>query len=585
MKKIIKLLLCITLVVSLSGCGSKKGSEEFSTFTKALPAKILKQSSMDINFLFDKPENYGIKKKVYGLDFTSLSDYKAYVKDMETIVDELGEYDYDALNKDQKITYDLLQSLVDNEDETPIENSYYLTTNYFDVSSGVQANLPLSLWNYEFKNQKSLDSFLAILKESPTYFKKYTDLEATRQKKGYGLSKVYMDDVIKNLHTIATTDQTYILDATFEKIEQATFITDEKKQSYKDEITTYFNDSFLPAFAQAEKDLSSIKIEKKGDGELASYKYGKDYYEQYICDELGFDSIKEYSEYLDSTEKAVSNRVITLLRDYPELLTLMDDMDALQNRMETMNLTSLTNANDVIQSLEQTVNTGKDFPAIQKLEYTMHEIPASMKETTTAVAAYFISAFDDTSGKDENMMFNGTFSQSDYTTLAHESFPGHMYQNNYFKTVKHDILRDILSASAYSEGWATYVEQKSCDYSDDPAMCNFSNINNQLAYLMVLKLDKKIHYDGITREEAYAYMRENLSDELSDEDLSKQYEQLLQNPGVFSKYYGGLYRILDLKDKAVKKWDDKYSDYRFNKAVLDLGALPMDLLGKYLKLS
>lgn len=584
MRKIIKLSLCVCLCLSLLGCGSKQGSKEFAQFTKTLPDKILQTTSMNINFLFDQPENYGIKKDVFGLDYVSLSDYKKYSNDMKVIYEDLENYSYDDLNKDQKITYDLLKTIYNEDDKTPIEDSYYLTTNYFDISSGIQANLPLSLWNYEFKNQTSLDSFIAILKEAPSYFKKYTDLEETRQKKGFGMSQSYIDNVLKSLHTIATTDQGYILTSSYEKIDSLTFLTTEEKETYKNEITTLFHSNFIPAFVQAEHDLSNIKIRKKGDGELASYKHGKEYYERLVCDELGFDSIDDFMKYLSSTEKAVTNRVITLIRTYPELIEIMDDSDQLQERMDNMQLTTLTNAFDVIQSLEKSVHTGKDFPKIQPLDYKMDEIPANMKDTITAVAAYYISAFDDTSGKDEQMMFNGTFKQSDFNIYAHESFPGHMYQNNYFKTVKHDILRDILSASTYSEGWATYVEQTSCKYTDDPAICDFGNINSQMAYLIILELDKKIHYDGISREEAYDFIREKLNSEISDEDLSAQYEQLLQNPGVFSKYYGGLYRILDIKDDAKKKWDDDFSDYRFNKAILDLGALPMDLLEKYMKL-
>lgn len=583
MKKFCKILLTLALCVSMSACGSKKSSSEFSEYTKTLPALIFENNAFDVNFLFDKPEDYGIKKKVYTLDFVSLDDYKKNTEKLEEKLDELDDYDYDELNKDQKITYDLLKAQ-DEDSDLSIEDTYYLTTNYFDTNSGIQAQLPMSLWVYEFKNKKSMDSFLSILNDAPSVFKKYVKLEKTRQDKGYGMSKTYMDTVIKTLHTINTSDQSYILTSANEKIDNIDFLTQKEKDDYKAKITKAFNEKFLPAFVQTEKDLSAIKIKKKGDGELASYKGGKEYYEKLVSRSAGVDTMKEYTAYLKKAKSKIEDRILPLVKNYPELYTMITSGgDEMMNALQNIHYTDLTSSADVIAYLEETISSDKDFPAIDKLDYQMHTFPESMKDTTLAAAAYFLSAFDDTSGKDEQMILNGTFDQSNFTTIAHESFPGHMYQHNYFKTVKHDILRDLLSDSTYSEGWATYIEDKACDYSQDAATCHLNNINTQLTYMYVLELDKKIHYDGISRKEAYQYMKENFGIK-NEEDLKAQYEQLLENPGVFANYYVGYYKLLDLKDAAKKKWGDKYTDYRFNKLILDLGPLPMDLLEKYAKL-
>ena len=48
-----------------------------------------------------------------------------------------------------------------------------------------------------------------------------------------------------------------------------------------------------------------------------------------------------------------------------------------------------------------------------------------------------------------------------YTTLAHEGYPGHLYQSVYFQSLSPDPLRSILGTGGYTEGWATYVEMHS----------------------------------------------------------------------------------------------------------------------------
>lgn len=581
MKRLSKILLCLVLCMTLASCNSKKGSEEFSTFTKTLPAVFFQHQALEINFLFKDPETFGIKKDLYTLDFITLEDYKEYRNKVSDIIDEVDDYDYDALTEDQKITYDLLKAQDDATDMDD-ETAYYLTTNYFDIQSGIQAQLPMTLWNYKLHNQTSLDSFLATLNQAPDLFKQYTDLEITRQEKGFGMSQMIMDDVISSIHTIATTDQSYILTAINERIDNAEFVADDKKQSYKDEIKKAFDEKFIPAFAQAEKDLASIEIKTTGDGALSDYQGGKEYYESIVLDATGLDTMDDYMKLLDSAENDVQGDLFSIMKNNPELLGVLSNSEKLMESLTNLQYTTLTSTKDVISYLEEKISTGETFPAIKKLEYEMNIFPAAMKETSAAAAAYFISAFDDLSGTGESMLLNGEYDQSTFTTLAHESFPGHMYQNYYFKTVEHDILRSILQNTGYSEGWATYVEDQVCDFSDNPGLCHVMSANDRLTYAFVLRLDKKIHYDGVSKEEICKEMMDTFG--LSEEAAQAQYKQLVELPGIFSNYYASLYRILQLQEKAEAAWKDDYSQLRFNKAILDLGPLPLDLLEKYLDL-
>lgn len=48
-----------------------------------------------------------------------------------------------------------------------------------------------------------------------------------------------------------------------------------------------------------------------------------------------------------------------------------------------------------------------------------------------------------------------------YTTLAHEGYPGHLYQTTYFASTNPAPLRSLLNFGGYTEGWATYSEMMS----------------------------------------------------------------------------------------------------------------------------
>lgn len=52
-----------------------------------------------------------------------------------------------------------------------------------------------------------------------------------------------------------------------------------------------------------------------------------------------------------------------------------------------------------------------------------------------------------------------------FTTLAHEGYPGHLYQQSAFSATKPDPLRQTMNFLGYVEGWATYAENMSYEWT------------------------------------------------------------------------------------------------------------------------
>ncbi len=572
MKRIVSLGLSLVLVFTLVGCQSKKSAEEFAQYLEKMPAYLFGNTSMDINFLLDDPEAFGIKVKQYEMPYSTNKEYKEMLKECDAKLEELESFDYKAMNKDQKITYDVLKNYLESVKEAG--DDFYIATNYFDVNGGVQSQLSLNLWMYEFKSQVSLDSFIAILNDMPETLTKYVAFEQERQDKGYGMSKSYMNKVIEDTKKFNASRHDYIIEAANKRIDEADFVQD--KQAYKDKIKVAYETKFLPAFVELEKQLGQVTIKTKdADASLADYKGGKEYYVTLIDGATSIDSIDDYEAFLDDQEKRIMNDLYAFAAENASYMENVSN-ESLQN----IKYTNLTSVKEVLNFQEDKVLNGGYFPKIEPLDYEMLPVPEAMRENFQASAAYFVSPYDAKNTK-ERMVLNGDYSQSDYGTIAHEGFPGHMYQHNFFKTIDHNIVRDILGNGGYSEGWAVYAETKMCEYTEDPVGCEFSTINSNLTYLYILKLDKMIHYDNITREEAYRYLTKNFG--ISDEkDLSTQYEQLLFNPAIFVKYYGAYYLLDELEEKAMDAWGDEFTNLKFNKQVLSYGQVPLDLLEQYM---
>ncbi|NBK98299.1 MAG: hypothetical protein EOM50_09800 [Erysipelotrichia bacterium] len=101
MKKTLSIALTFLLLITMSSCGTQKRSaDEFNDYTKDFTKLFFTGVSFDLNFLFDQPENYGINRDVYTLDFVSLEDYQKQNEKIEEKLEDLDEFDYDDLNKD-----------------------------------------------------------------------------------------------------------------------------------------------------------------------------------------------------------------------------------------------------------------------------------------------------------------------------------------------------------------------------------------------------------------------------------------------------------------------------------------------------
>ncbi len=571
MRKSSVLCVCFTLLFS-GGCTSSEQegekvvseNESFTLFLDDMVVNLLDPSSTDINALFLYPEEIGLESDLYSLSYYTKEEYESSCEDAKEYLEQLHEFDYDALNDEQQIAYavmeDTLEGIVEQSD------MYYLTSNYFDVSSGVPQSLPMSLYFFNINTQKDLDSFISILTSTPTYFKQYVQHEIDRQNAGYGLSQLYMNDVIEKVQTFVNGQHTYITDSAYEKIDALDFLDETQKTEYKAQVDNAFQTSFIPAYSTLLTDLQAIEIlvEDEGAG-LADYENGIDYYEMIVEDDSGFTSIDEYRAYLlEKQEQYIGELQIMLFAN----------MDLMDVDFEAIPYTSLTSIEALMEYFNEKVSESGNYPESSGLRYEMEILPASMQDIVTFEAAYFLSPLDSMDAK-EKLVLNGDFSANSYNTVAHEGYPGHMYQYNYFKQSDAHLSRKLFSNLGYMEAWAMYSADDMNQYADDVEVAEFISLNNLLTYTFVLEIDLMIHYDNAPQQDVLDYIMTNFG--LTQEEAMETYEQLLFSPGVFIPYYGYYYRLLDLKDEFMDESQEN-SERAFNELFLDLGPVPYAIL-------
>ena len=168
-----------------------------------------------------------------------------------------------------------------------------------------------------------------------------------------------------------------------------------------------------------------------------------------------------------------------------------------------------------------------------------------------------------------------------FTTLAHEGYPGHLYQTTGSYQAGLAPIRALLNYPGYVEGWATYVELLSYHYA---------GLNDELADLLMYHqsallslyatIDMGIHYDGWNLTDVTMFLGDyHVTDPSLIQDI---YALITEEPSHYLKYYIGYLEFLELKDFAKKEFGERYLDREFHQAVIRIGPAPFPILRKYL---
>jgi uncharacterized protein (DUF885 family) len=162
--------------------------------------------------------------------------------------------------------------------------------------------------------------------------------------------------------------------------------------------------------------------------------------------------------------------------------------------------------------------------------------------------------------------------------LIHEGSPGHHFQISIARELEHlPRLRRFGGYTAYSEGWGLYAETlgKELGLYQDPYQY-FGYLSSELWRAIRLVLDTGIHARGWTLEQAKEYARANSAN--SETNIQAEVERFAAIPGQALAYKVGEMKITELRRRAEAALGPRFDIKAFHRAILEDGALPMDVL-------
>ena len=164
-----------------------------------------------------------------------------------------------------------------------------------------------------------------------------------------------------------------------------------------------------------------------------------------------------------------------------------------------------------------------------------------------------------------------------FTTIAHEGFPGHLYQTVMSYSYGLENVRSMLSFPGFTEGWATYVEMISYHYAGmDESLATVLEKNYSVILSLYATADIGIHYRGWDVAQTLSFFSEyGISDREVVEEI---YQMILSDPANYLKYYVGYLSFLSLRQEMAAKYPDTFTLYEFHKCILETGPTSFDLL-------
>lgn len=591
MKKCIPHLL-ITAITTLTlclfpGCGSS--DEHFANVGKALFTEEMSSDTLSLHYTLASPGKYGISTETAALPIYDKGVSMRYNETLQKYLDTLSAMAKEELSpENESIRRLLVNSLTDSLHLGSF--SYYEEP--FSPSTGVHTQLLILLAEYRLRHEQDVEEYLSLLHLVPDYLSSLVTYQQEKARAGLFMSMESLQEMLQGCESCLAEDTLtageHFMQQTFAERLQLLQTTGElsskETAAYIERHNEILLTRLLPAYQTLREDMWALREYCNPVEGLCHKPKGRAYYEALLKSQTGSSrSVEDIRTLLSEQIDEQYDALIYTMRnkDVQELLR--------ENNGKLTYDFPLTEPTDILLDLQSRME--EDFPPLQTtVQLQVKNVSDSLTEHT-APAFYLTPPLDDY--KNNVIYINQKLTATGlelYTTLAHEGFPGHLYQTAYdsyhMEQQENGYLKSLLWYGGFLEGWALYTEFMAYDYATDllkesgyedaATIAQAEKYQRSLLLAVYGLLDIMIHYDGATEVEVYHQLEKyGITDK---ETVSAIYRYIVEEPTNYLKYYAGYLEILELKKQALTVWGEDYNDLTFHKFLLDNGPADFDTL-------
>lgn len=579
MKRISKLLSILLVLFILVGCGedsSPSAENYYLTQLKNYEVRE-KNSTLDDNKDFDLfldtifdelvSDNYlymhfnvadykamGIEKPEVGFGHIVYGVDEEEFNKTEKQLEDLLAFDYDKLSLRQQYDYDLLHySLL----ETLCGLEYSKYNLIFSSSSQFCDGIVTNLMEFAMYDEESEEDFLAVLKDVPNYINEAIEYSKQQSNDGLYHSDDMLDEEISYIDNLISSNGKSIYEHY-------------KEYDIYPEVKELVENEVIPAFVTLKEYLNTLYGKTKSD-KLALTKINKGYAEYtYITNTSNNGDM--YAIYTQLIE-VYSDWVNNFINAYQNNEHILEDYEDFLNDDKAINLS----AEDMLEYLRN--NSSKRYEYLEDANYVV----SALDTLGDSTLGYYVSPPID--NLNQNVIrVNAKINNEEYDqmsvfeVMAHEGFPGHLYQNIYFQQKNPHKFRATQSFIGYTEGYADLAAMDAIDMLnvDDEykAVAKLNSITFN-SHLLLSIVDLGVNYFGWDVNTIGNKLEKLFLDKAIAQPL---YDMVVAMPGTFVRYGVGYVSHLNLRKKAMDELGDKFDFVAYDRAIIENGPLPFAIL-------
>ena len=556
------------------GASSEEANADFDDFTREIFTDAVSTDALTLHLELKDPSAYDIDLDTIDLGRINLQNpIDTFVSDISTdaLRQELHDFDYEELTEKQQQTYDILDEFLETEQTYDSKTLFYYPE-YLSSTSGTQSLLPVMMSEYAFYSPADVDDYLLLLQDFPDCFNNILDYEQEKADAGLFMSDESADEVIASCQSfIEDPDNNMLIEVFPEKLESVSGLSDSDKADYIKRNDQAVHDYVIPAYQSLIKGMEALKGSGTNENGLCYFDHGKEYYEYLVKSQTGSDKTpEELIEWLDDTLQNTMVQMALLLSSDDSLADKLDeDIDISENDPKT-----------ILQTLQSSLK--EDFPDAVSSQYTLKYVPESLEDSMNP-AFYMIPPVDVT---DSNVIYLNNSQITDnlslFTTLAHEGYPGHLYQQSAFSATDPDPLRQAMNFLGYVEGWATYAENMSYTWTGlDDNLARCLQLNQDITLALYGRIDLGIHYEGWTTDDVTEFLSDYGLDDA--ETVHAVFRAIVSDPASYLPYCIGYMEFKELRDDIEETMGDDFNLKEFHQCILNIGPCSFDVLEKYIQ--
>ena len=577
MKKLLIIILSVFMLFT-SGCNKKNNNggndpvidnnietevqKRFDELQKQWFREDMEADYANLHFSIVEPAKYGIQDVEVTLGEVSYDlteeDQKS-LDDLKARLEKLKEFKLEDLTPDQQIMYQCMQYSFD------LSIKFYETekdyTFAFTPNSGYNNNLITVFTEFDFRKEQDFRDYITLLKDTGRFIDQC--IEYTRRQAADGIVQPdsVIDSVIEQCERFtANVDNNEVIKVFTEAINKVNMAG---SQELINEVTSGVKEILIPAYKRI-IDLydNELRGQCTNSGVMADYDGGKELYALIVRNKVSTDkTVTEIENDVEAALESAYNRII---------------------RNSSVNITEGYGFEDPYAIFDHLkTSMADDFPDIPKVDYTIAFLDKSVTSDNTS-AYYLVAPIDDPT---KNVVkVNPTFVERDpdglCITLAHEGYPGHLYQHTYY-SINHpgNEYRYVMDFLGYGEGWAEYCENLAYKYFvKNSKEVSYLQDNNLFSYLLYSYVDLKMHYDGWGVNEIAQFLSGYFIDSYARQIAPDLFETNLGDPGLFLPYGVGMMYMQNMMQDAQSAMGKKFDLKAYNKVILDTGAAPFQIV-------